>query len=249
MKLRYQTDNGIGTKATLGVIVLQTDETLEPEFARIMNIDGVALYHSRIPMSTEVQPDTLMQMKDDLPAAAALFPGAPEFDVIGYGCTSAATVIGPKGVRDAVHTVLPGVQVTDPLSAIIAGCNALGAKRVGFVTPYVPDVSARMRTRLEEAGKEIAAFGSFEQSDDRVVARIDESSILAAIETVAGQAECDAIILSCTNLRSADLVMRAEARVGVPVISSNLALAWHMLTLAGARKKTNDLGALFARAD
>ena len=43
MKLPYDTDAGIGTRATLGVIVLETDETLEPEFSRMMARDGVAL--------------------------------------------------------------------------------------------------------------------------------------------------------------------------------------------------------------
>mgnify|MGYP006966892225 CR=1 FL=1 len=50
MKLDFITDGGIGTKATLGLIVLQTDETLESEFAQVIPKEGVALYHSRIPM-------------------------------------------------------------------------------------------------------------------------------------------------------------------------------------------------------
>lgn len=37
MKLPFDTDDGIGTRATFGgVIVLEADETLEPEFARVM---------------------------------------------------------------------------------------------------------------------------------------------------------------------------------------------------------------------
>jgi maleate isomerase len=50
MKLDFITDGGIGTKATLGLIVLQTDETLESEFAQVIPKEGVVLYHSRIPM-------------------------------------------------------------------------------------------------------------------------------------------------------------------------------------------------------
>ena len=65
MKLDFQTDDGIGTRANLGVIVLETDETLEHEFSRIMNLHGVALYHSRIPMVPEIRPDTLARMEQD----------------------------------------------------------------------------------------------------------------------------------------------------------------------------------------
>ncbi|SEQ83004.1 maleate cis-trans isomerase family protein [Thalassovita taeanensis] len=247
MKLDFKPDAGIGTRAKLGVIVLQTDETLEPELAQLLPRPGVALYHSRIPMNTEVQPDTLMKMKADLPTAAGLLPASAPFDVIGYGCTSAATVIGPDGVRDAVHSALPDVAVTDPLSALIAACDVLGTHRIGFLTPYVPEVSARMQARLEAAGNQIVTFGSFEESDDRVVARISEASILAAIENLADRGPCDAIIVSCTNLRTAGIVTQAEARIGVPVLSSNLALAWHMLHLAGIPPNAPQFGRLHAR--
>ncbi|MEW2914490.1 aspartate/glutamate racemase family protein [Leisingera sp. JC11] len=247
MKLSYDTDEGIGTRATLGVIVLETDETLEPEFSRMMAQPGVALYHSRIPMVPEVRPDTLAQMQADLPASARLFPSTPNFDVIGYGCTSASTVIGSAKVAEAVQTVLPDAKVTDPLAAIIAAGKSLGAGRFGFVTPYLPEVSAQMRVKLEEAGFEIADFGSFEQMDDRVVARISEAAIAEAAAQVAGQGDCDAIVISCTNLRCLRIIPEIEARTGVPVISSNQALGWHMLRLAGVEDPQPQFGKLFTR--
>lgn len=245
MKLDFQTDRGIGTRANLGVIVLETDETLEHEFARLMKHAGVALYHSRIPMVPEVRPDTLARMETDLPGAARLLPPWLAFDAIGFGCTSAATVIGSDAVADALHTVFPKARITDPLAALIAAGKHLKVRRLGFVTPYVPEVSAGMRARLEAAGFEIAGFGSFEESNDRVVARITERSILDAIQQVAAQAPCDAVVVSCTNLRCLNIIPRAEAQTGVPVLSSNQALAWHMLRQAGIRDTAPAFGRLF----
>ncbi len=247
MKLDFATDDGIGTRATLGVVVLETDESLEPEFSRMMDLDGVALYHSRIPMVTEIRPDTLIKMEQDLPASAQLLPAALNFDAIGYGCTSASTVIGSDGVERAIQTVKPGVPVTDPLRATIAACRALGATKLGFITPYLPEVSIMMRGKLEQAGMSIAAFGSFEEGDDRVVARITESTISAAIDKIANVAPCDAIFVSCTNLRCLNIIAEAESRTGVPVISSNQALAWHMLRLAGVKAENPAFGQLFTR--
>ncbi|MCI2399629.1 aspartate/glutamate racemase family protein [Aliiroseovarius subalbicans] len=245
MKLPFDTDDGIGTRATLGVIVLETDETLEPEFARMTDLEGVALYHSRIPMVAEVRPDTLAQMEADLPAAAKLLPPWLEFDVIGYGCTSASSVIGSHKVAQAIQSVFPRARVTDPLAAIIAAGRSLGAARLGFVTPYVANVSARMRGRLEDAGFAIAGFGSFEEGNDRVVARITEAAISEAAQQVAGAAPCDAVVISCTNLRCLRIIPEIEARIGVPVISSNQALAWHMLRLAGVEASLPQFGQLF----
>ena len=247
MKLDFDTDEGIGTRATLGVIVLETDETLEPEFARMMDLKDVALYHSRIPMVSEIHPETLRKMASDLPTSASLFPPSLDFDVIGYGCTSASTVIGSQNVARAIQSVFPKARVTDPLAAIIAAGKALEAKRLGFITPYVPEVSSQMRQKLEEAGFEIAAFASYEEGDDRVVARITENSIAAAAERVAQMAPCDAIVIACTNLRCLRVIPQIEARTGVAVISSNQALGWHMLRLSGIDEPMSAFGCLFSK--
>lgn len=245
MKLDFQTDSGIGTRANLGVIVLETDETLEHEFSHLMDQAGVALYHSRIPMVPEIRHDTLARMEQDLPASARLLPPSLRFDAIGFGCTSASTVIGSDNVARAIKTACPDACVTDPLAAIIAAGRHLNANRLGFVTPYIPEVSAGMRRKLEEAGFEIAGFGSFEEGNDRVVARITEASILAAIKKVAAQKPCDAVVVSCTNLRCLDVIAQAEDQTGVPVLSSNQALAWHMLRLAGINNTRTKYGRLF----
>jgi maleate isomerase len=154
-------------------------------------------------------------------------------------------VIGSDRVAEAVRKACPTAQVTDPLAATIAACTELGVKRLGFVTPYIAEVSARMRRKLEEAGFEIAGFGSFEECQDRVVARITSASILEAIEAVAAMEPCDAVFVSCTNLRCLDVIPIAEEKIGVPVISSNTALAWHMLRMAGVRDTFDRLGRLF----
>ncbi len=248
MKLKFITDEGIGTRATMGVIVLATDETLEPELNKIMDMEGVALYHSRIAMVPEIRPDTLAQMEADLPTSAKLLPRSLDFDVIGYGCTSASTVIGSKNVARAIQTVFPNAKVTNPLDAIIAAGRALNVHRLGFITPYLPEVSLKMREKLEISGYEIAAFGSFEEGSDPVVARISQASIKAAALQVAKTAPCDAIVISCTNLRCLRVIPEIEEMTGLPVISSNQALAWHMLRLAGIPDRLPQFGALLGQS-
>ena len=143
MKLDFETDGGAAGKAAIGTIILQNDETLEPEMRTVF--PDIAVYHARIPSAPEVTPETLKQMEAELPRTAALLPGGATFSAIGYACTSGSTVIGPDRVRDLVRTVHPAAQVTNPLSAVMAACDALGVRRIGFLTPYVADVSAAMR--------------------------------------------------------------------------------------------------------
>lgn len=244
-KLPFETDGGIGSLAAMGLIVLETDETIEHEFGRILHEPDISMYHSRIPMRSAVTAETLAEMEGALPHAVGLLPRAAGLDVVGYGCTSGATVIGSEAVAKQVNAVLPDVKVTDPIDSILTACVALRVESVAFLTPYEPDVSARMRQKLEGAGCRIVEFASFLEQDDRVVAKISERSILAGIEATAGKCNCDAVVVSCTNLRVAGVVERAEEITGCPVISSNTALAWNMLRLAGVDTARQGFGRLF----
>jgi maleate isomerase len=245
MALRFSTDGGAGEALALGLVVLHVDETIEQDFRRLMPLEA-ALYTSRVPSGAEVTAETLARMEADLPAAVGRLPPAAGLHVVGYACTSGTTIIGEEGVARAVRSVRPGVAVTNPLTAAKAAFTALGARRIAFISPYVAEVSAAIRAKLEEAGFAIAAVGSFEQAEERVVARIDTASVLAAIEDVGGGAEeCDAVFVSCTNLRVLDVLEEAESRIGKPVVSSNTALAWHMLRLAGCKDVRVGGGRLF----
>ena len=245
MPLAFETDNDETARAALGVIVLETDETIEREFRSVFDEVGIALYHSRIPNSNDVSLETLRAMAEEMPRAASLLPKTAPLDVVAYACTSGATAIGPDNVGDLIATHHPQAKSTNPISAVIAAARHLGMKRIGLLTPYMPSVSQKMQGLLEENGFAITAFGSFEQEDDRVVARISPHSILDAMCEVGNQEDVDGVFASCTNLRCFPVIEEAEKRLGKPVITSNQALAWHMLVLAGLPTAGKGPGQLF----
>ena len=76
-------------------------------------------------------------------------------------------------------------------------------------------------------------MGSFNEEDDRRAARIDAASIRDAALELGRAPEVDAVFVSCTSLRLVEAVGAIEAELGKPVTSSNHALAWHCLRLAG----------------
>ncbi len=247
-RLPFQTDGGAGAKGACGLIVLQTDETMEVEFSPLFQRAEVAIYHSRLPSAPDVSAESLAAMRDELPRAASMLPGGDMLDVIGYGCTSGATVIGPEIVAGIVRYHHPATRrVTDPITATIAALNRLGVRRIGFLTPYVAEVSAAMRALLQQHGFEITAFGSFEEANEATVARITEASLKEAICTLGRQPGVEAVFASCTNLRSFNIVEAAEAELGMPVLSSNLAFAWHLLDGAGRAGQAGGPGRLFSR--
>ena len=245
IRLTCQTDAGLGAAAKLGVVVLQSDQTLEYELRSLLDVPGVAWYHSRIPNAMHVSKDTLAQMAADLPTAVALLPTEFAFDAIAYACTSGATVIGEQKLTDIVHQSHPSVPVTNPLTACKAAFNALGLQRIALLTPYNPEVTQALKDQLQASGFDVVVTGFFDQSDDFVVGRISSDSILEAIDNLAQQAECDGVFVSCTSLRVAHIIEQAETLIDKPVTSSNHALAWHLLRLAGITTSLEDRGQLF----
>jgi len=237
MPISFETDGGFGSRARLGLVVLQSDETIEPELACISStLTGVALHHCRIPSAPEVTTESLQKMHAHLPAAVSVFPDGGSFNAIGYGCTSGATVIGEQAVANAIQSVYPGVQVTNPLTALKAACQAMGINRLGIITPYEQQVTSALCEHLADNGLQITSVQSFEQTNEAIVARIKPASVLSALTTLKSSAEnasCDAWFVSCTNLRMAEITDAAEKLLGVPVLSSNQVLAWHLLRTAG----------------
>jgi maleate isomerase len=106
-------------------------------------------------------------------------------------------------------------------------------------------INENLRNALEARGMEIPVMGSFNQEDDNVVARIAPASLADAIVRLGSSKECDAVFVSCTSLRVARIVEEVEAKIGKPVTSSNHALAWHMLRLAGYAKPLPGRGRLY----
>ena len=85
MTFEYNLDDESYYKNRLGLIVLESDETIEQEFRHILD-DTTSIYHSRIHCNKTVTKDNLKKMEEQLPAAINLLPNI-SFDVIGYACT------------------------------------------------------------------------------------------------------------------------------------------------------------------
>ena len=244
-QLDFKTDLGAGARARIGLLVLESDQTMEWEMRQMADLRGVALYHARLANEVKVTPETMVQMELEIPKAAALLPGYLGLKAIGYGCTSGSTVIGEQRVCDLIQNHHPGVPTSNPLTAAKAALKQLGIKRLGLVTPYRPDVTELMQARFEEAGIVIQSVGSFYQEDDRVVGRITPDAILDAALAVGLHHLVDGVFISCTSLRAAGIIGHAEAALGKPVTASNHAFAWHLLRLAGIRDEVTALGRLF----
>ena len=245
----FQTDAGIGTVARLGMVILQSDQTVEHEAASLIHGNSVtsdiALYHARIPNQREITEDSLQQMAEDLPKAAALMPVEFDFDAIGYGCTSGATIIGEAEVDRLIKTAHPNAKTTNPITACKAALRALNISSLALLTPYAVSVTQAMQDNLQDDGFKVNAVATFDQSDDFTVARITSQSLFDAVMHIGQRNDCEGVFISCTSLRALPIIASAEEALGKPVLSSNQVFIWHLMRLAGLTHCPTQAGKLF----
>jgi maleate isomerase len=244
--LPFETDGGIASRGRVGLIVLATDYTIEHEWRAVFAaVPGLALYQSRILNDNAITPETLRAMEPRIATAADLILPGSELDVVAYGCTSASMAIGEEKVFEKIRAVRPAARCTTPITAAFAAFRALGARRIGVLTPYRADVNRIVADYIRGRGFDVPVFGSFNEESDATVARISPASIKAAVEVIAARAALDAVFVSCTSVRLAEAAAAIEAEIGLPITSSNHAMAWHAMRLAGVEDSLPQFGRLF----
>jgi maleate isomerase len=238
-------DGGIAWRAAIGLVVLATDQTMEHEFRALLSQRGVAFYESRVLNDFDITPETLRAIGPRIhPSVDLILPSLP-LDVVAFGCTSATMTLGEEAVFAEIRKARPSVACTTPVTAALAAFRALGAKGIGLLTPYSQEINASLVAYFRGRGVNIAAVATFDRQDDRDAARISASSIEAAAQRLAAAPGVEAIFVSCTSLRVAEMVARFEQRTRVPITSSNHAMAWHALRLAGVDDVAPAAGRLF----
>jgi maleate isomerase len=243
--LPSELDGGVASRAAVGLLVLATDQTMEHEFRALVREPGVAVYKTRVFNDHDITPETLRAIGPRIaPSVALILPNIP-LHVVAFGCTSATMTLGEDAVFAEIRKVRPNVACTTPVTAALAAFKALRATNIGLLTPYAPEINANLVRYFGGCGVNIAAVATFDRRDDRGAARISVGSIEAAAERFAAAPGVDAIFVSCTSLRVAEAVARLEQRTRVPITSSNHAMAWHCLRLAGVDDVVPAAGRLY----
>jgi maleate isomerase len=219
----------------LGMIVLQSDVTIEDEFRAYFKDSDISLLVSRIPFENEVTAETLGAMSQHLKQSTALFPLTQSFDAVGYACTSGAMQIGSEVISQLVKNERTCDYVSNPMQAALAAFGHLGAKNIGYLAPYSTDVCQTMIDHIQASGFNVAHALSFDEAHDQAVGQISPNAIYRAALALVNSAsqDLDAIFIACTNMKCATVLDQISADTGIPALSSNKALAWDLARSSG----------------
>ncbi len=230
----------------IGLIIPSSNQLTEPEFHRYLP-DGVRAHFARLRMTGAHK----LPLPDLLPgiADAALALADAKCDVIAFHCTAIALDAGPAGEPKIMSTIAAatGTPATATAAAIVAALRALGAKRIGLVTPYDEANSEKERRYFEAAAIDIVTSRHFDLARRNQLASTPPEFWIDAARNVAAEAtRPDAVVFSGANVRCMEAIGAFEDILRVPAITSNQAVMWDSLRIMGVRASDPRLGRLFA---
>lgn len=137
-----------------------------------------------------------------------------------------------------------------PATSAIVSLNRLivdhGVRRLGLVTPYTPDIEARIVANYAAVGVEITSAAHAGLSENFSFAQIDEARVADMCRATAAVG-VDAVAVVCTNMRGPLVAAALERELGVPILDSIAVTLWGCLKAAGvATAPLARFGRLFA---
>jgi maleate isomerase len=222
-------------RALIGMLTPSSNTVLEPVTAGILaGLPHASAHFGRFRVTEIALSDRALAQfaTEELLRAASLLADA-RCQVIAWNGTSS----GWLGF-DADHLLCREIAAASGAAActsVLALNEALaltGAKRIGMVTPYLPEVQQRIITTYAGIGIEVVAESHLGLSENFRFSEVSEAVIEAGIRRVA-EAKPDAITVFCTNLRGAPLAARLEAELGIPIYDTVATAVWKSLLLCG----------------
>lgn len=151
-----------------------------------------------------------------------------------FACTSASFIDGLAGERRCREAMLAGGanETITTSGAMLEALQALEIERVAVVTPYDEETTARLIDFLGEAGIKTVACGCLGM--DSNIFRVTPAAVANLIRATNCD-EAQAVFVSCTNLRTKEIIRPLERELGKPVVSANQATMWAALRAVGVQ--------------
>ncbi|WSY16216.1 Asp/Glu racemase [Embleya sp. NBC_00896] len=229
---------------------------METELPRLLRAREAALpgdrfvFHSSRMRMKHVTPEELLRMNAQTERAASELADARP-DVVATACLVAIMAQGPRyhctaeaEITEALRNEGATAPVVSSAGALISGIEALGAKRVAIITPYLKPLTEKVVRYLEDAGIEVVDALSLEVPDNLAVARLNPQDLREHWRRL-DVSRAEALVLSaCVQMPSLAAIQPVEDEAGLPVLSAATATAYRILQELGLPPIVPGAGAL-----
>lgn len=213
-----------------GVLIPSTNTTVEAELARLPS--GYQAHFARVMTTTPGRPFAPGR-DEDIDHQSKLL-GTARVEMVILMQTSASLF-----AEDYDETVTrrmsaaAGVPAVTSAQAMGRALRALGARRIGLVSPYSEEVNARARRYFTvRHGLDVAVLDGFAATDSYAIGRLGPENARDAFARI-DRPEIEAFAVPGANFPTMASIAAWEREFGKPVVSSTQASVWAMARQLG----------------
>ena len=226
-----------GPRARVGVATPQANPTVEPEMRALLP-EAVGVYATRLTHRSPQLADRLEHYISHIPDAIRSF-GPMRLAAFGFGCTGTSYHAGRQR-EDALTAAAEqecGVPVVSAAQAIREALAVLGARRIALLSPYPADLAEAGYRYWQDADVPVVARLRVDPSldDTHRIYEFTSADALGALRALWQQPaarDADCMLASGTGMPTLRALRQFAGECSLPVLSSNLCLAWAVLRRA-----------------
>jgi maleate isomerase len=170
-------------------------------------------------------------------------------DVIILGAAPTLYDQGPgadKAISDRVSKAT-GVPAVSNQTAMMDGLRAFGCKKILIASPFIEENNQKLKKYLQGSGFEVVGAMGMGFAANADINRVSMEDAYRFIKK-SGKAfrNAEGIIVPCANWPTSLVAALAEADLGIPVVTSNLAKIWAALRILEVKEPIKNFGRLLA---
>jgi maleate isomerase len=221
-----------GRTGLFGLLTPQSNPVAEPEL-RILLPPTTALMAARLTSPSSVLQQRLTDYGERLGEFVEQF-GEVAFDAVGFACTGSSYGIDVAEDRRRAEEVAArkGYPVVTAAQAVKAALDTLRVRAIALISPYPDWLTEACRSHWERSGMRVSAILQLPSgpAEAHGIYGLTSTEVLEAVASFDVRG-AQAILLTGTGMPSLRVILELEPAYGVPVLSSNLCLAWALGTI------------------
>jgi maleate isomerase len=238
-----------GWRAKLGVV---GGGVADGDFPRMIP-EGVQLYFQKFPFKSNTG---RVGCVDDLKQPLGVFAEAASqlvryhprsMTLNGTGLSFCGGFGWDQQIIAAMKAKNGDIPTTTSSTSVVTAVKKMGIKKVSLAMPYLEDVALTAVKFFQDYGLEIIKYKwlGYPRAQ-KGMGDISREELYNLARDV-NDSESEALIISCVEIYSIDLIQPLETDLQKPVITSNQATIWNLMRMAGVNEKIQGFGQLLAK--
>jgi maleate isomerase len=232
------------TNRAVHISILSPATPNRPHFKSLDNIlpPGVSIAHEGLGLLGDSYQDLAGKEDVIIGRAAEL---VRNHKVAGLMLTGGFVTLFNPGIEAKVASAI-GLPVVSAISSAVAALTAFGVKSVLLMTPFDRASNESIKSHVDNLGFTLHLGPAFDGRITGTSLNLSPDQLFDLVKETFGKTPAQAIYFQGATMDPLPIIQRIEDAFAVPVITSNSAMIWNLLSKLGLKYSVKGYGRLVA---